>query len=170
MSTMKTQRTPLSLGQSEEPVTIARVLAPERVCILEAGNKQAALDEVLARLSRAPEIGDAAELKQAIHAREELLSTGIGQHIGVPHVRIDSVSDIAMAVGVAPGGLADYESLDGLPVYLVFAIAAHSSQHNEHIRLLAQISKVARDAESRRRVLASKTPEELYAHLTGEEV
>lgn len=167
---MKTEHTPLSLGRSEEPVTITRVLEPERVCILGAESKQTALDELVARLALAPEVGDAAELKQAIHAREQLLSTGIGQHIGVPHVRIDSVSDIVMAAGVAPSGLADYESLDGLPVYLIFAIAAHSSQHNEHIRLLAQISKVARDAANRKRVLASKTPEELYARLTGKEV
>jgi PTS system nitrogen regulatory IIA component len=166
---MKEQPDLLRLDGSGRPVTLARVLAPERVVILEAQSKREALSELVSTLATAPEIGDSEELATAIVAREDLMSTGIGLHVGVPHVRLASISDIVMAVGLAPHGLPDYESIDGLPVYLVFAIAANVSQHKEYIQLLARVSHLVKDATRRQQLLSAQTADDLYAGIMIDE-
>ncbi len=157
-----------SIAAERGPLTLARVLAPERVVLLGARTKQDALAEMVAVLSSAPEVGDAAELRGAIAAREELLSTGIGLHIGVPHVRLASVADIVMAVGLARHGIADYESIDGLPVYLIFAIAARTDQHTEYIQLLVLVSRLMREPGCGQRLLTAETAMELHERLLHE--
>ena len=95
-------------------------------------------------LADSPEIRDKDELARAVFRREELMSTGIGLGLAVPHVRLASVRSMVMAVGVVPGGLADYPSLDDKPVRLVFLIAAPEGRHADYLRLLAAISSRAK--------------------------
>jgi PTS system nitrogen regulatory IIA component len=160
-----TNKPALTKDSDSMPVSFARVLTPERVVILDTDSKQAALDQLAERLASASEVADEQELKKAIRIREELLSTGIGLGIGVPHVRLDSVNGLVMAVGLAPQKIQDYESMDDQPVSLVFMIAANTSQHGEYIQLLAQISKLVKTPERRRNLLESQTGEELYANI-----
>ena len=166
---MKEQPDLLRLDGGSRAVTFARVLAPERVVILEAQSKREALSELVSILATATEISNGEELAAAMVAREELMSTGIGLHVGVPHVRLDSISDIVMAVGLAPHGLPDYESIDGLPVYLVFAIAANVSQHKEYIQLLARVSHLVKDAARRQQLLSTRTADDLYTGIMIDE-
>ena len=73
-------------------VTASHVLSPERVIILESATKEQVLTKLVDLLAETPFVQDREELLTGIFNREELMSTGIGFGIGVPHVRIDSVA------------------------------------------------------------------------------
>ena len=119
---------------------IAQVLTPERVLILESATKSEALRALADSLGTAPQIQDRDALLQGILYREELMSTGIGMGIAVPHVRLASVTGPVMSAGVCRNPITDYESLDGIPISLIFMIAAGQHQHAEYLRLLASLS------------------------------
>ncbi len=128
---------------------ISIVLDPARVLFLETLKKNDALKLLIDCLAEAPEVKDRQELSEGIFHREQLMSTGIGLGIGVPHVRLSSIDNIVMCVGLCRNPITDYESLDGQPVRLIFMIAAGKNQHAEHIKLLAKISSKLKDDELR---------------------
>mgnify|MGYP005640054205 CR=1 FL=1 len=145
---------------------IRRALAPERVLMLDCRTKKQALQALLACLATAPEVTDPQELAKGIWHREELMSTGIGLGVAVPHVRLASVRDIVMAVGVSREDILDYESLDGRPVRIIFMVAAPAGQHGQYIRLLSAITSRLKDEAFRRAVLEAPDAASIFRLLT----
>ena len=134
------------------------VLTPERVILLDSPPKKEVLTRLVDLLAETPFVKNRDELLKGILAREELMSTGIGFGIGVPHVRIDSVTDLVMAVAVARNPVGDYASLDGEPVQIICMLAARSDQHTKYIRTLSSISSRLKDPATREQIIASDDP------------
>jgi PTS system nitrogen regulatory IIA component len=149
-------------------LVLTSVLDKSRVVFLDGLNKDGVLRRLVDILSTDGRVHDKDALLDAIFRREELMSTGIGVGVGVPHVRIDSVDDIIMAVGVCRTPIEDYESLDNEPVQIVCMIAARSDQHAQHIKLLSAVSKLLKDAAIREQILACETIEAVFEIFTGE--
>ena len=128
---------------------LGSVLIPERVGIIDSNDKESTLRQVIQLLATAPEVKDADELARGIFHREQLMSTGIGMGIAVPHVRLASVEKPTMAVGISAKGIRDYESLDDSPVHLIFMIAAGKDQHKQYLHLLSAVSRRLKDSHIR---------------------
>jgi PTS system nitrogen regulatory IIA component len=153
-----------SVKQKEQAaaISLSRLLQPENVVMLKNTNKTAALDRLLQQLCKAREVLNPKELREGIYHREELMSTGIGLGIGVPHVRLKSVTDITVALGVSTDPVEDYAAIDNLPVHLIFMIAARHNQHPEHLRLLSSISSTFKEDAHRKRLLAAPDSEAVF--------
>jgi PTS system nitrogen regulatory IIA component len=106
-------------------------------------------------------------LQAAILHREELMSTGIGHGLAVPHVRLEGLRRMAASVGIFSGGIDDYKSLDGEPVRIVVMIAAPKGGHEAYIRLLALVVDVLKQQSLREAILAAGEPGEVHRILTG---
>ena len=148
---------------------LSSLLIPERVVFIEGGEKENALKILCAVLATSAVIPNEEELVEAIFQREKLMSTGIGFGVGVPHVRLDGVSDLVMALGIAREPLADYESLDDVPVQIVCMVAASKTQHPQYIRTLSAISSCLKDAAVRQRLIASTDVRSAYTLFTGKD-
>ncbi|MBN2317018.1 MAG: PTS sugar transporter subunit IIA [Sedimentisphaerales bacterium] len=148
------------------PDEFVRVLTPERILILESMTKKDALQALIDCLGTAPEIKDLNDLSQGIFHREELMSTGIGMGVAVPHVRLASVTGPVMCAGICRYPLADYESLDGEPVGLIFMIAAGQYQHAEHLKLLSSLSLRFKSERLRNALMTATDPLAFYHILT----
>ena len=146
-----------------------RILTPERVIFFDTDEKAAALKTLCAALGTSPLIHNEAELEQAVFRREELMSTGIGFGVGVPHVRLTSVDDLVMALGIARKPLADYSSLDEVPVQIVCMVAAGGTQHPQYIRALSSISSRLKDEDTRRALIGSSDAMSAFKVFTGGE-
>ena len=72
-----------------------------------------------------------------------------------------------MAVGLSREGLSDYESLDNIPVRLIFLIAARETQHAQHLKTLSSISTIIRDKDLLQRLYSAPDTNALHALLTG---
>ena len=144
------------------------VLTLERVAVLDGGDKDTVLRKLVDLLASSPLVHSKDKLLQGILAREELMSTGIGFGVGVPHVRIDSVSDLVMAVAVCKKPIADYASLDNQPVQIVCMLAARSDQHAKYIRALSAISSRLKDVETRKSIIESDDPAFIHSQLIAE--
>lgn len=136
-------------------VSLASILAPERVVFLTSPTKEDSLKRLCEVLAKTPQVNDAAELEREIFRREAMMTTGIGLGVGVPHVRLSSVSDIIMAVGISQAPILDYKNLDGQPVHIVCMIAAHSDQQTQYLKLLSGIAHLLKSEETRRSLLAA---------------
>jgi len=150
------------------PIEIGEILDPAHVMLLEAGSKDVALLNMLDRLAETGTVSDKSAVTEGIFQREKLMSTGIGLGIGIPHVRMDGIDTLTMAVGVSTGGITDYESLDGQPVHLVFMILAGKDQHTLHIKTMSAISRRIKNPVLREMVVQARQPEMIYDLLAGE--
>jgi mannitol/fructose-specific phosphotransferase system IIA component (Ntr-type) len=111
---------------------------------------------------------DGKTLLDAINHREKLMSTGIGQGLAVPHVRLAGLKHPALTVAICPDGIKDYTGMDTKPVTIVVLITAPQGQHETYIRLLAAVVEVLNQSELREKVLTAETPDDAYRILIGE--
>lgn len=149
-----------------EAITLRDILVPERVLVLDVHRKEEALNALVDRLSTAREVKDADELRREVFEREALMSTGIGFGIGVPHVRLASVRNLVLAVGVNKRAIDDYASLDERPVQIICMVAARDNQHTQYLKALAAISALVKVSGVREALLAAKDPEVIYRLMT----
>ncbi|MBE7492396.1 MAG: PTS sugar transporter subunit IIA [Planctomycetes bacterium] len=137
------------------------MLRPERVIMnLKATTKREALVEMVEDLGKAPGVTDVEALKKAILDREEIMSTGVGLTIAVPHAKLASVKAFTLGLARSARGI-DYDSLDGQPVRIIVAIAAPDNDQNTYLRVLAAVMSVLRVEDKRKAILAANTPAEV---------
>jgi PTS system nitrogen regulatory IIA component len=149
-------------------VRIATVLSPDRIVFLNFSTKQDALLALADNLSTAPQVKNQQELSREILKREELMSTAMGRGIAIPHVRLSSVTDLVVSVGISQTDIIDFQTLDDEPVRLIFMIAAAYNQHAYYLQTLSFFSARLKNQELRNALLGTKTPDEAYTLLIGE--
>ena len=155
-----------SKRESETPaIAIDAVLTKERILFLETSVKKDVLNLLIDCTARAIDIVDRDELAYEIFQREELMSTGIGLGVAIPHVRLPALNKTIMSAALLQNGLNDYESLDNQPVQLVFMIAAGHHQHAEYLRLLSSLANLVKKETVRQQLINSVSPEDFFTTL-----
>jgi mannitol/fructose-specific phosphotransferase system IIA component (Ntr-type) len=97
-----------------------------------------------------------AEIEKAVLEREEMMSTGIGDGLAVPHARLAGMSSILVAVGVSDEGV-DFNARDGEPARLVFMILTPLEDDGAQLEVLADIARLMRDPATRARAVEVQT-------------
>ncbi len=101
---------------------------------------------------------------QSLESRERIGSTGIGNGVAVPHVKLEAAKGLAVALGIRSGGL-DFRAIDGERVQIVFMIVRSTEDQAEHLRFLQWISRLGRNRDFRRFLLGTRTSSEVMALL-----
>lgn len=161
----------LSSGSKAAPgekIEVKNILSPDRIVFLNHSTKHDALLELAGNLSTAPQVKYSDELAVEILKREELMSTAIGRGIAIPHVRLSSVTDLVMSVGISKVDIIDFQTIDETPVRLLFMIAAAYNQHAYYLQTLSYFSSKIRNKDLRDALLSATTPMEAYNLLIAE--
>ncbi len=145
---------------------LKNLINKECCMILNSTTKTESLMEMM---DAASGIEDLEGLRREIFYREQIMSTGIGQGIGIPHVRFEGVKEPRILVGIQPEGIEDYESLDGIPVKMVFMILVGADQHKEYLRILSLIVGRLKDEAVCQALVEADSPDEIRSVLTGED-
>lgn len=154
--------------ENNPEVIVKNILSPDRIVFINHTTKRDALVELANNLSTAPQVKYSDELVTEILKREELMSTAIGRGIAIPHVRLSSVTDLVMSVGICKKNIIDYQSIDEIPVRILIMIAAAYNQHTYYLQTLSFFSSKLKEKTLRDKLLDASTPEEAYALLTQE--
>jgi len=149
----------------DDIVQVKNILAPNRVIFISQTSRHDALVELATALSSAPQVKRSDELVSEILKREELMSTAIGRGIAIPHVRLSSVTDLVMAVGVCKTPITDFQPIDDMPVSLLFMIAAAYNQHSYYLQTLSYFSAKLKKKELRDSLLNAATTDDVYKLL-----
>ena len=149
----------------QHKIVTENFLSPDRVVLLDYVSKHDVLVMMSEVLAKAPQVKNSAELLDAILKREALMSTAVGRGIAIPHVRLSSVTDLVMAVGISKRDILDFDAVDGNPVRLVFMIAAANNQHDYYLQTISHFSAKLRNEELKSSLLNSTDPAEVYALL-----
>jgi fructose-specific phosphotransferase system IIA component len=123
---------------------------------LKAREKITAIEELALVFKDTNVCGDINAMIQALKEREEIMSTGIGLGMAIPHARIKAVKKLSFAIGISANGI-DFNSIDGKPAHLIVLIAAGEGQHKEYLHLLSKIMNVFKNEKVRKSIIASSS-------------
>ncbi len=128
---------------------------------LRGGNKGEILRELAGKLASVDPAIDAERLVRVLEEREKLGSTAIGDGIAIPHGKLPGIRGVRGVFGRHPDGV-DFESLDGAPTRLFFLLVAPEDSAGTHLKALARVSRLLKDAVFRRRLLEAADQKALY--------
>jgi PTS system nitrogen regulatory IIA component len=110
---------------------------------------------------------DAGTVLDALTEREAAGSTGVGYGVAVPHARIAGL-DRVRGVFLRLDHPVAFDAIDDMPVDLIFALLAPPQAGMEHLRALARVSRLLRQADLRQQLRQSRTTDAVHALLVQE--
>jgi mannitol/fructose-specific phosphotransferase system IIA component (Ntr-type) len=151
--------------------TVSELLRPAAINLnLVSEDKATVLGELVNQI---PELSEQQEsrltLLRALHDREQLHSTGIGDGIALPHARnalVGLVDHPIIVFGRHAKGI-PYGAIDGVPARLFFLLIAPTV--TQHLAILARLSRILRQPKIRQSLLNADKPEKIVAVLRDAE-
>jgi len=141
-------------------------LKPSQIIFnLKAKDKIQALEELLDALVKQKLIKNKKLILTRIIDRERLESTALGHNVALPHARVDTEGDMAVAVGKSEKGIG-FDSLDNKKVHLIILIIWNPSLPGLFNHLFAGLAKFLRRSGFRQRLFGAKSKSELYEVLS----
>ena len=134
----------------------------EKACSvsLSARTKKECLLELARLIAEANEDIRLEEILNALESREEQGSTGLEDGIAIPHARLKDIPSFILGIAVSKKGM-NFESIDGKKAHIFFVLVGPENKPQEYIKLLAQVSRVARNKVARREMRKASTPSAL---------
>ena len=152
-------------------LALSELLSPARINLnLRSADREAVLGELVDQI---PELADQPESRQtllrALHEREQLHSTGIGDGIALPHARnalVGLVDRPLIVFGRHAEGI-PYDSVDAVPARLIFLIIAPNV--TQHLSILARLGRLLRDPRLRQSLLQADRSEKVISVIGAAE-
>ncbi len=140
---------------------ISEIVSPEAVVSdLRAETKEGVLRELSEAIAGVMPALSAETVTAILMDRESLGSTGIGDGAAIPHGKVAGIDRLVAAFGRSRAGV-QFQSLDGKPAHLFFAIVAPEQSAGLHLKALARISRLLKDDRFRRSLLEAGDAEDL---------
>ncbi|MDU2068034.1 MAG: fructose-specific PTS transporter subunit EIIC [Veillonella sp.] len=148
---------------------ITDLLKPQSI-LLNASptNKADAIYTLGDLMDKGGNLSDKAEYLEAVFAREESGSTGLGDGIATPHAKSAGVKEAGLAAMVVPNGV-DFEALDGQPSRLFFMIAAPEGAADTHVEVLSKLATMVIDPDFKNALIQSATVDRFLELITAKE-
>lgn len=144
---------------------LAKLLSLDQILLdMKAEDHRAAIIELVDHLvviGRLPQ-AQREPILTALKAREELVSTGIGSGMAIPHAFSDEIEEVVAVFGCSRAGL-DFEALDHAPVHFIILFIVPRKHYHLHLRTLAAIAKMFTNSEIRRQLAAAQSRDEILA-------
>lgn len=131
---------------------------------LRAGSKKQALHELAKRAGELSGENERA-IFDVLMDRERLGATGVGAGIAIPHGKMAGLKRLH-GVFARLETPVDFQAVDDKPVDLVFMLLAPESAGADHLKALARVSRLLRNAHTCEKLRGADQPEALYAILS----
>lgn len=135
---------------------------------LDLHQKSQVIEKMLSVIADNPGVSDINKLREDVLRREQDMSTGIGKTLALPHAKSSGVVRPVMAFAVLKKEI-DFDSIDNLPVKIVFLLATPEEMLAEHLKLLGRITKLAGREDVRNKLLHVQSALEVIELFREEE-
>lgn len=145
-------------------MSLTDLIAPNAVIpALKVTSKKQAIQELAAHAAQLTGHNERA-IAEILLQREKLGSTGVGNGIAIPHGKLPKLGKLFGMFARLDKPI-DFEALDGQPVDLIFLLLAPETAGADHLKALARIARLLREADVAQKLRASQDAEALYAVL-----
>lgn len=135
---------------------------------LNATTKDGVVRELAERIAEREPALDVDALYTALIEREKLGSTGIEDGVAIPHAKVPALEHIVVACGRCRAGL-DFDAHDAKPTHLFFVLLAPENATGMHLKVLARLSRLLKDARVRNKLLEVTATDAMYRVIVEED-
>ncbi|KAB2881103.1 PTS sugar transporter subunit IIA [bacterium] len=135
---------------------------------LQKFEKKEIITEMIDVLTASGKIMDREKVLQAVLEREQMMSTGIGNSVAIPHGKSQGVQELVVALGITPQDV-NFDALDGKPVRIVFMLVGPEKSSSVHIKMLSRISRLLNQSAFRKKLIDSKSGADVMQIIIDEE-
>ncbi|RSK26790.1 PTS fructose transporter subunit IIA [Bacillus sp. HMF5848] len=129
---------------------------------LNVSSREECIKQLASRMETTGVVINIEDYTACVLRREHEGTTGVGFKVAIPHGKASSVVKPGLAFAKLASPV-DWESLDGEPVEYVFMIAVPEAQAgNEHLQILAALSRKLMHDEFRNKLASLKTTSDVY--------
>ena len=132
---------------------------------LAAANKKGLFQQLATSVSRRTGL-PAKTIVAALAEREKIGSTGFGGGVAIPHAKIEGLDRVVGSFARLASPI-DFQSVDGLPVDLVFMILSPPDAGADHLKALAGASRALRDRSLAAKLRGARSRDAIFALLAG---
>lgn len=144
---------------------ISDILTVDSIVVdFEIDNKENLLKFMLDLVATSGKIIDKEQTLKEIFAREQVLSTGIGKGIALPHAKSKYVSDSCAAFVILKNPI-EYDSLDGEKVKIIVMLIGLENNVAAHLKYLSKISRLLNNDTFRNQLLECSSSEQVLELL-----
>ncbi|WP_336362670.1 PTS sugar transporter subunit IIA [Halalkalicoccus salilacus] len=142
-----------------DPQDIDTLLPPELVSLEEPpAEKNACIEYLLDMAVEAGRVEDREAALEALLAREEETTTGVGLGIGIPHAQTDAVTRPTVVFARSERGV-DFDAMDDEPATLIFMLLVPEGGSEEHLGMLSSLSRALMHEDVRDSLHEAESPE-----------
>ena len=131
---------------------------------LQGSNKHEIIESLVDIICKSGKVKDRELALQDLLQHETEMSTGMEHGIAIPHAKSDSVDELVACVGISRRKI-NFECLDHKPAQIFVMTLSPKGSGGPHVRFLADISQLLKDAKLRKKILKAKSDEELLEIL-----
>lgn len=141
---------------------ISRYLDSRLIVFLDVNTRDEAIDALVDQLDEAGKLADKEAFRKAIFHREQLVSTGIGMGVAIPHAKLPGFKDFFITVGIQRGQGLEWNALDKALVRIIFMIGGPENKQTEYLQILSMLTSAIRDIDLRKQLLTASSPEDVF--------
>ena len=142
-------------------MSFAELLAPGQILPdLKARNKAEVLGELSAAIVGRFNCIRQDELVRILENREAIGTTAVGEGVAIPHGKLQGIDEAVLVVGRSLDGI-NFAAADGQPCHIFFLVLAPEGGAGQHLKLLAQIARRAKDSMFRQNFMQAGDAEKL---------
>lgn len=145
---------------------ISEYLDINLVSFLLAKSRDEAISKIVDNLDSFGKLFDKKVFYDAILKRENIVSTGIGMGVAIPHAKDDRFLKFFISIGIQKEAGLDWRSLDDSPVKLIFMIGGPEKNQNEYLKILSSLTVIIKDETLRKKLINSTSKEEVIDLLS----
>lgn len=139
---------------------ISKVLSAENIFLdMDVGSKKRVFEQIGIAFENSHGIARSA-IFESLFAREKLGSTALGQGVAIPHGRIKNLKE-AVGAFVRLKQPIPFDSPDGKPVALVFALLVPANATDVHLQILSELAQFFSDKPLREALYAANSSGEI---------
>lgn len=97
-------------------------------------------------------------VRSAIFEREEMMSTGVGKGLGLPHAKTPAATETVAAFATTAQPV-DFGAIDDDPIRLLLLLVGPEDHKSQHVKILGRISRLVSRDPLREQLIEAEKPE-----------
>ena len=125
-------------------MSFSKYVTKDSIVVLNGKTKLEVLEELI---NRAADISplDRDLIFRLTWKRENMMTTGVGNGLGLPHIRVNNIPYPVILIGVCTNEITDYQSQDDQPVRVIVFLIATDEDSEAYLQLLGSVSRKMRN-------------------------
>lgn len=150
------------LMQQKELMDIADYLDERLIVFLDVETRDEAIQSLIQKIPSTRAFPNQEAFLSAVLQREQIVSTGIGMGVAIPHAKLASLNDFFIVIGIQRKKGIEWNALDKAPVRLIFLIGGPDHRQAEYLQILSRLTMAIKDIETRKEILKAETAKEVF--------